>query len=172
MKHNIRTAIRLFHFSDFKFGRTVASPLHRLSTFLITACNDIYTLTHHECRVETKTEVTDNCICIILIAFKEVSSTREGNLIDILFNLFGRHTNTAVADGKRLCLGINLHLHGQVAQFTAYFATRTECLQLLRRINGICHYFTKEYFVIAVQKLLDDGEDVLRSYSNLSFFHK
>ena len=172
MEHNVSTTISLFYLSDFKFGRTVASPLHRLSSFLITARNDVYALTHHECRVETKTEVTDDGICIVLIAFKEVGSAREGNLIDILFNLLGRHTNTTVADGKRLCLSINLHLYGQVAKFSAYFATRAECLQLLRSINGVCHYFTKENLVIAIQKLLDDGENVLRSYSNLSLFHK
>ena len=172
MEHDVRATLSLFHLRDFKFGRTVTRPLHRLSALLITTRNDVYTLAHHKGRVETKPEVANNCIRIVLIAFEEVGSAREGNLVDVLFNLLGRHTDTAVANRKCLSLSIYLHLHGQVAKFATHLSARTECLQLLRSINGICHNFTKENLVVAIQEFLNHGENVLRRYSDLSFFHK
>ena len=171
VKHDVSAAVCLVHLCNFKLWRTIASPLHRLSTFLIATRNDIHTFAHHKGRVETETEMTNNSISIILVTFKEVCSTREGNLIDVLFNLLGRHTNTTVTYSKCFCLGINLNLHSQVTEFTTHLSTRAKSLQLLRSVNGICNYFTKENLMITIQEFLNHGENILRSYSNLSFFH-
>ena len=48
VEHDIRTAVGLVGVAYFKLGASVAAPLDGLGSVLIAACNDVYTLAHHE----------------------------------------------------------------------------------------------------------------------------
>ena len=51
---------------------------------------------------------------------------------------------------------------GQVARLALELVLGGESLQLLRGVDGVRHQLAKENLVIRIQKLLDDGEYVLR----------
>jgi len=113
--------------------------------------------------------VSDDGVCIFLIFVKEVVGTRESNLVDVLVDFFGGHTDTSVADSDGFL--VDIHLYGQVAHFALEITLRSVSLQLLGSVNGIRHQFTKKNFVVAIQEFLDDGENIFGSYPNVSFLH-
>ena len=124
---------------------------------------------HHERRVESQSEVADDGLILILL--HELLGTREGNLVDVLVHLLGRHAHTAVRHGQRLLLLVRGHMDGQVAQIALHFADRREGLQLLGGIHGIRDQLAQEDFMLRIEEFLDDGEDVLRRDSDFSVFH-
>ena len=62
--------------------------------------------------------MADDVVGIVLVFFKEIRHAREGDLVDVLVNLFLRHADTMVADGDGTLVGIKIDTHGQVAEFT------------------------------------------------------
>ena len=58
--------------------------------------------------------MSDDVVGIVLVFLQEVVDTREGNLVNVLVNLFLCHTDTTVADGDSTLVGIELHLYGKV----------------------------------------------------------
>ena len=171
VKHYVGASRSLIGFAHFVFRRTVASPKHSLSTFLIRKRMYFHLLRHHECRVETQTEVTDDGIGAILIFGKEFFSTRESDLVDVFIYIFGIHAYTHITHGESACLFVDAYGNLQVAEFTFIFADRWERFELLSGIYGIWNQFTKKNFVVTVQKLFDNGENVVGSYPNSSFWH-
>ena len=115
--------------------------------------------------------MTDNGIGIILIFAQELLSTRERYLVDIFVDILSCHTDSSIAHCESTFLGINRHSHLQLTKFIFIFTTRSKSLQLLCCIYGIRHKLTKENFVVAIQKLLNNGENIFSSYPNRSFLH-
>ena len=153
-------------------GRTaVAAPLHSLRTFLPALGDNLHLLRYHEAGVEAQTKMSDDVVGIVLVLLKEVRHTREGNLIDILVNLLLSHADTVVANGDGTLVGIQAHADGQVAQLVFVVALFLEGLQLLRSIDGIRHHLTQENLLVAIEKLFDDGENVLGCNPNVTFLH-
>ena len=52
----------------------------------------------------------------------ELLRAREGDLVDVLVDLFGVHTDASVADGEGLFLLVDFHLDGEVAQLALELA--------------------------------------------------
>ena len=96
-----------------EFRTAVTLPVYRLCTFLVGQRVDVYLIRHHECRIEAQTEVTDNLIrvTLVLIFLNEIRRTGKSNLVDILVNLFRRHSQTVVGKGQGLLLRVNDHVN-------------------------------------------------------------
>ena len=135
------TTICLVCFLQCKRRTTIAAPLHSRS-ILVALGDDVYLLADHEGTVEAKSEVTNNSVGIVLVLVQEVIGARECNLVDVLLNLVGSHTNTTVGNCDGLGILVNADGNLQVAQLAFEFALAAECLQLLRSIYGIADNLT------------------------------
>ena len=100
IQYDICTTIRFLHLFKCKLRTTVASPFYGLCTFFIWFGDNFNLLGNHECRVEPKSEVSNDGIRIVFIFFKEIVSSRKGNLVDIFINLFSSQTDTTIGDGN------------------------------------------------------------------------
>ena len=83
-----------------------------------------------------------------------------------------RHAYAVVADGDSLGVLVDADTNLQVAHLAFEVAFACQGLELLRGINGVADDFANEDFVVAIEKLFDDGEDVLGCNPNVSLFHK
>ena len=57
---------------------------------------------NHESGIEAQSEMTDNLVFIgfIFVFLQKISSTGEGNLVDIFFYLVSGHSKTVISEGK------------------------------------------------------------------------
>ena len=115
--------------------------------------------------------MADDVVGIVLVLLQEVAHAREGDLVDVLVDLLLGHADTVVADGDRALVGIEVDADGQVAQLVLVLALRCQGLHLLRGVDGVAHHLAEENLVIAVEKLFDDGEDVLGRNPDVTFLH-
>ncbi len=113
----------------------------------------------------------DDGIGVVLVLVEEIVGPREGYLVDVLVDFFGSHAYAAVAYGERALVDIQAHPYGEVAQLALVVALGCQRLELLRGVYGIRNYFTKEYLVVAVKKLFDDGENVFGCNPDGAFCH-
>ena len=123
IQDDICSAIFFFRLFQCIFGCTVAAPFHRNGSFFIRFGDNFHFLGNHERRIETKSEVTDDSGCVVLVFFNELFSTGEGDLVDIFVDLFGCHTDTAVGDFDRIA--IETDMYSQVSQFSFELADRS-----------------------------------------------
>ena len=172
MHDDVCTAVSLLHFFHGEDWASVAAPLYGRSVFLIALGDDVHLLAYHIAAVEAKAEVSDDGVGIVLVLVEEVVCTTEGNLVDVLFYLVGCHTDTAVAHGNGLCFLVHTHGYFQLAQLALEIAFSCQGLQLLGGIHCIAYNLTDEDFVVAVEKLFDDGENILCCNPNVSLFHR
>ena len=115
--------------------------------------------------------MADDVVGVVFILLQEVVDTRESNLVDILVNLLLGHTDTAVRDGDGTLVSIQRYMNGHVAQFTLKLTLLSQRLQLLCGIDSIRYHLTQENLMVTVEKLFDDGEDVLSSNPDVTFLH-
>ena len=115
--------------------------------------------------------MADDGVGGIFIFVQEVGNARESNLVDVFVNFLSGHSNTLVADGKGTLVGIETYTDGQVAQFSFEVALLFQGLQLLCGIDGIADHLAEEYLMIGIEKLFDDGENVLCRNPDVTFLH-
>ncbi len=115
--------------------------------------------------------MSDNGVGVLLIFVQEVGGAAEGYLIDVAVYLVGGHADAAVGDGDGSCLGVEVDAHLEVAQLALEVALAGERLEFLRGVAGVAYNLAKENLVIAIEKLFDDGEDVLSCNPNVSTLH-
>ena len=170
VEHDARAAVAgLVGLLHFELGRPRTAPVHGACALAPRAGDDLHPVRHHERRVESETEVTDDRL--VLVFGHELLGARERNLVDVAIHLLGRHAHAAVGDGQRARGGIRRDMNRQVAQLALRLADRREFLQLLGRIHGIRNQLAQENFVIRIQKFLDYGKDILRRNPDFSVFH-
>ena len=98
----------------------------------------------------------------VLVLLQEVGGAREGDLVDVFVDFLGCHANAGVADGHGACRLVEDDFHlGGIRDFT-HLAELGEHLALLGGVHRVGDELAQENFLIAVQELLDDGEDVVR----------
>ena len=115
--------------------------------------------------------MADDVVGIVLVLLEEVGDAREGNLVDVFVNLLLGHADTVVADGDGTLVGIEVDAYGQVAQIVLVLTVSSEGLHLLCGVDGVADHLAEEYLMIAVEKLFDDGEDVLSRNPDVTFLH-
>ena len=76
-----------------------------------------------------------------------------------------------IADGDGAFVSIEIDADGEVAQFTLELALFSQGLHLLCCIDGVGYHLAEENLVIAVEKLFDDGENVLSCNPDVTFLH-
>ena len=108
---------------------------------------------------------------LILVLVEELLGTRECNLVDVLVDLLGGHTDTAVGDGQRLGILVGGDVDSQITQLAVHDTRRRECLEFLCCVYSIRNQFAQEDFVIRVEKLFDYGEDVFGRYPDFTCCH-
>ena len=113
--------------------------------------------------------MADDGVRVVLVLLEEVVGARESYLIDVFVDFFGGQTNTTVGHGNGVLAQADTDR--QVAQLAFVLTNGGKGLQFLRSINGVGHQFAQEYFVVTVQKLFNDGEDVFGRYPNVTFLH-
>ena len=160
--------VGLFH----GVGRTaVTGPFHCLCAFLIAACDNVYAAADHIGTVESQSEVSDDGVGVVLVLVQEVACSAEGNLVDVFLDFICCHAYTVVAHGDGLVFLVEGDSHLQVAHLTLEVAFPGQGLELLSGVYCIAHNLTDENLVVAVEKLFDDGEDVLCCNPNVTLFH-
>ena len=171
VQHDVGAALGAVGLRQRELRRAVARPLHRLGTLLPRAGDDVHALRHHEGAVEAQPEVADDGIGVVLVLLQEVVGAREGNLVDILVNLLLGHAHAVVADGDGALLLVEADADGQVAHVAVEVALQLHGLQLLRGIDGVRHHLAEENLMVGIEKLFDDGEDVLGRNPDVTFLH-
>ena len=132
MEDDVGTAVGLLHLVDGIFRAAVAGPAHGLAALAPALGDDLDLLAHQEGGVESETEMADDGLGLVLVLVEEVGDAGEGNLVDVLVDLLGRHADAAVGDGERAGLLIEDDADGEVAQVAGEVACRGEGLHLLR----------------------------------------
>ena len=170
VQYDARTAVAgLVGLLHFEFGGPGAAPMHALRSLAERPGEDLHLARDHERRVESQSEVADDRLVLVLL--HELLGTREGDLVDVLVYLLGRHAHAAVRHGQRLLLLVHGHTNRQVAQLAFGLADRREGFQLLGGIHGVRDQLAQEDFMFRIEEFLDDGEDILRRNSDFSVFH-
>ena len=108
---------------------------------------------------------------LVLIFGEEFLGSRECYLVDVTVDFLGIHSYASVGDGEGLLVGVDADADSHVAQLALELVLGGEGLQLLGCVDRVGYQLAKEYLVIRIQKLLDDGEYVLRRHAYFSVFH-
>ena len=160
----------LGRFLHFVFGRSFATPVYRLGALLVGAGENLHFVGDHESGVESQTEVADDRL--VLVFLHELLGARKGDLVNIALHLVGRHTDTTVGYSQGLGLLVRRNADRQVAQVAFYVAHRGQGLEFLRGIHGVGDQLTQEDFVVRIEELFDNGEDILGGNPDFSVFHR
>jgi len=107
----------------------------------------------------------------VLVFLQEFLGAAEGDLVDVAVDVAGVHADASVRHCQRASLFVNFDTHVQLTQLALELAEGGEGLQFLRGVDGVGHQLAQEYLMVAVQELLDDGEDVFGCYPNFSGCH-
>ena len=92
--------------------------------------------------------MSDDGVGVVLVFVEEIAYARECNLIDVFVNLFLCHTYSVVAYSQCLCLLVEAHVYGYVAQFAFEIAFLCESLYFLSGVDGVAHHLAQEDFMV------------------------
>ena len=171
MQHDVGSALGfdgLFH-RVLRISR--ARPVNGFRVLFVGLREDLHFLADHEGGVEAETEMADDGFGLVLVLVEELLGAGESDLVDELIHLFGRHADAMVGDGEGFLGFVDDDADTQVAEVTLGFADRGERLQFGRCIDGVRDQFAQEDLMVRIQKFLNDGEDVIACYPNISFTH-
>jgi hypothetical protein len=81
------------------------------------------------------------------------------------------HPYALITHGYGFLIAVYQHLHAKSFGFGFHLTQGCKGAQLLSGVYGIGYQLPEENFVVGVQKLLDDGEDVLGLNMDGSLLH-
>ena len=89
--------------------------------------------------------------CLILVFLQKIRGTGKCNLIDILVDLIGSHTDSVINKGKSLvlCAGNDVNAVWSVIAFLE-FTNQCQLAKLCNCIAGIGYHLTDEDIVIGI----------------------
>ena len=138
---------------ELKLGGAIAFPTRSfIFGGLEGTGDDLYTVGHHEGGIEAEAELADDVfgVGLVLEFFYELGGTGEGDLVDVLFDLFAGHADAFIADGDGLFVLIEAYLDAEVAELTVEFAEGGEFFELLGGIYGVADELAEEDLMIGV----------------------
>ena len=115
--------------------------------------------------------MANDSVGCVLVFIEEVSDTRESYLVDIFVNFTRRHSDTSVADGERSLFCVETNADCEVTQIIGEIAFFFQRFHLLCSINGVAYHLAEKNFMVGIEKLFYDGEDVLCSNPDVTFLH-
>ena len=113
--------------------------------------------------------MADDAADLVLVLLQELARGRERDLVDVLVHFLLGHADAFVDDLEGLLLLVQLDADLEVAQLGLAVAGSGEGLQLLGGVHRVRDKLAEENLVVGIQELLDDGENVLGGYADLSF---
>ena len=126
---------------------------------------------NHEDRIKSQTKMSDNLliICLVLIFFQKICRSGKGNLIDILFHFFCRHSQTIIGKGNRLFLRIDFHIDScLVVVRKRGFTHKFQFLQFGNGIAPITHYLANKNIMVGIQPFFNNGKYIFRINRQIS----
>ena len=173
VEDDVGAAVALRDFVHRVLGAAVALPDDAVGAFFLAGFRDQGHLRgDHEGGVEAQAKMSDDVggfgFALGLELGDELLGTREGDLVDVLVDLFGVHADAAVADGEGLFLLVDFYLDGEVTQLALELARGGQGLQLLCGVHGVTDDFAQEDLLVRIEELLDDRENVFCLYSNVT----
>ena len=119
------------------FCSAITGPVYRLCTFCTGKSVNVYFICYHKCRIETKSEMTDDLVicCLVFIFLQELGSTGKSDLSNIFLYFLSSHTNTIINEFQSLLIWVYNYLD-------LWFIIVRECIfphyfQFLQFGNGI-----------------------------------
>ena len=131
--------IALFHI---KLCAAITFPVNWCSTFFIRKGIDSNLISNHKCRVETKTEMTDDLLIarLIFILFHKSSGTRKSNLVNVFIYFLFRHTDTIIDKSECLIGRVNTNFYLILLIICLFKLTHnSKLLKLCNRIASVAH---------------------------------
>ena len=116
IQRDLSTDILFIGIAHLKLCTAIAFPMNGFCAFLIRQRINRNLICNHKRRIETKTKVSDDLvvICFVFIFLKEVCSTAECDVIDILFDFICSHTDTVIDKAqslfRRVCYDLDLKM--------------------------------------------------------------
>ena len=164
-RRTTRGSIRI---RDLIIHPVIRFPGYSRSILLEGFCIDTDLIRHHECGIETETEMSDDAAgirALFLILLNEVHRAGESDLIDVLIDFLFRHTDTIIGklDRSRLTVIVDMELI-IICIFFYCFAEIHKSLKLGDRVRAVTDKFSYENILIGIQPFPDDRKDVFRSY--------
>ena len=97
----------------------------------------MHLVSYHKCRIESQSEMANHLvvICLILIFFQEIRSSRKSNLRNIFFYFLSRHSKTRINEFQ----GFLFRIYNNFYLCLIFFRKRilSHHLQLFQLRNGI-----------------------------------
>ena len=162
-QRNCSTNLCLIAFLHVKLSAAVTLPVYRLCPFLPGKRINMHFISHHKCRIKSKSEMTNDLVLVrlILILFNKVCGTGKSNLIDIFFYFIRCHTNTVIDKLQRLLFRINQHLNLPLVILGKCILTHhIQFFQLRDRITSVRDQLSEKNVMIRIQPLLDNRKNV------------
>mmetsp|Transcript_26461 Transcript_26461/g.56851 ORF Transcript_26461/g.56851 Transcript_26461/m.56851 type:complete len:224 (+) Transcript_26461:1975-2646(+) len=121
-----------------------------------------HSISDQECRVKSHTKHTNHVDIVRLTrrqCFHKIGSSRTSNGTKIRNQIILAHTNTSIANGKRLGLRIILNLHLQLRRITQHlWLGHTQKADLIKSIGRIGNQLTEENVLVGVEGVDDNVE--------------
>ena len=137
IQNHVRTPFGAFGLGHREVGRARAAPAYRRRVFFVGSRHDFHLVAHHKGRVETKAEMPDDGLGVVLVFLHELLGAGERDLVDVLIHLLGRHTDAVVRNRQRAGLRVGRHGNAQAFDIALELARRSQRLQFLRGVHGI-----------------------------------
>lgn len=106
-----------------------------------------------------------NDTVLVLVLLDKLLGTADGDLIDVLMDLIGSHTDTIIRYDQ--LVAIDLHLHLEIPDFAGVLTLGDKSLQLLYGIHAIAYDLSEEDLIVAVEEFLNDREHIVARHANL-----
>ena len=156
----------------------IAGPLHGHGVLALAPGVDVHAVGDHEGAVEAESEVTDDGFLgvrlvgvLLLELLHELRGSGEGDLVDVLVDLFFGHADAGIPDGQGLGVGVEQDVDLRAIGVALNLSDPNQGLALLGGVHGVGHELSQEDLVVAVEELFDDRKDVFRLYVDLALLH-
>ena len=142
----------------------LAGPADTGSRLVVALSINLHLVRDHKGGVESETEVPDDTV-LVLVLLDKLLGTADGDLIDVLMDLIGSHTDTIIRYDQ--LVAIDLYLHLQVSDLSGVLTLGDQSLQLLYGIHAIAYDLSEEDLIIAVEEFFNDREHIVARHANL-----
>ena len=150
--------VRLLHL---KFRTAVTFPIDRLCAFFVGQRFDGHLVSHHEGRIKSQSEMSDDLVFIgfILILLHKSSGSGEGDLVDVFLHFVRRHADSVIDKLQGLLCGIGDDLNGKLlVRREIILSHNLQLPQLRNGVAAIGNHFPDKDVVVGIQPLLDNGK--------------
>ncbi|MND71799.1 hypothetical protein D3C80_633330 [compost metagenome] len=160
------TALGLVEGGNFEFAFALGRPMHAFaSRRTSTTAEHVNFVGHNERRVEAHAELTDQVRIFFLITgevLHKVGSAGLGNGTQVGDHILAAHTDTVVFEGDGIGVLVEADANFQLgAAFEQLRLGQGFETQLVDRVGGVGNQFTKEDFLVRVQGMDHEVQQLL-----------